>query len=137
MPAAGRCSVNRPIAYLNTDLDLVSATDLTELAAALGANGMLVLHCELQESGDWQARLETDVQHQAPEENILAILAIVEALPQTLREAWAGCTRRDFSIGFDCGDEPRAAEHGLTSDTLGRIAAAGGRLSITLYAPHA
>lgn len=128
--------MNRPIAYLNTDLDLVSATALTELAAALAAEGMFVLHCEQQESGEWQARLETNAQHQATEPNILAILAIVEGLPQTLREVWAGCTRRDFSIGFDCGDQPQAVEHGLASDTLRRLAAAGAGLSITLYAPH-
>ncbi len=127
--------MNRPIAYLNTDLDLTSASDLTELAAAFVAEGMFVLHCR-QEGADWHARLETEAQHPAPEENILAILAIIEGLPDKLREVWSGCTRRDFSIGYDCGDEPRAVEQSLASDTLRRMAAAGAELTITLYAPH-
>jgi hypothetical protein len=128
--------LNRPIAYLNTDLDLRSATRLGSLAEALEAKGMVVLHCEQQESGDWHARLETDAQHQAPEQNLQAILAIIEGLPTHLREVWAACTRRDFSVGYDCGGEPQAVEHGLGNDTLRRIAAAGAGLTITLYAPH-
>jgi hypothetical protein len=127
--------VTGTIGYLNTDLDLGSTSDVTSLVARLEAQGMFVLHCQQEESGTWHARLETHVQHPAPEQNILAILDEIERLPEELREIWAGCSHRDFSLGYECGAQPRAVEHGLSSDTLGRIAAVGARLTITLYAP--
>ncbi len=123
------------IRYLNTDLDLGSTSDLTGLVASLAAKGMFVLHCEQVETGIWHARLETHTQHPAPEENILFFLDLIERLPEPLREIWAGCRHREFSIGYECGARPQAVEHILSSETLGRIAAAGARLNLTLYAP--
>jgi hypothetical protein len=119
--------------YLNTDLDLTSAEDLTALAAALEAAGIRPLHVTQVDDGLWCACFETDEQHTEPESNIAAMLAAVEALALTLQSVWAGCARRDFIIGYDCGWEPWAFNHGLSSGLLGRMAAAGASLRITLY----
>ena len=124
------------IRYLNTDLDLTSAGDLTALAAAFEAQGMLPLHVARGGDGLWRATFETGEQHEEPEPNIAAMLAVVESLAEPLLAAWAGCTRREFDIGYDCGSTPWAFHQGLSGELLGRVAAAGASLRITLYPPE-
>ena len=53
--------------YLNTDLDLVSANDLTSLATALGARGVPPLHLTHGEDGLWYATFEVDGRHRETE----------------------------------------------------------------------
>jgi hypothetical protein len=125
--------VNNTICYLNTDLDLISAEDLTVLAAAFEGGGVPPLHVTQGADGLWYATFETSAQFAEPEPNIAAILAIVESLARPLRSLWDECTRREFNIGYDCGDEPWAFNQGLPADLLGRMAAAGASLRVTLY----
>ena len=128
------------IRYLNTDLDLTSAEDLTALAAALEAQGVFPLHVTHGEDGLWYATLEADEAyeeaHEEPEPHIAAMLAAVESLPEPLRIVWSGCTQREFNIGYDCGDKPWAFNQGLSSHLLGRMAAAKASLRITIYPPR-
>jgi hypothetical protein len=121
------------ICYLNTDLDLTSADDLTALAAAFERGGVPPLHVTHGADALWYATFETSAQFAEPEPNIRAILAVVESLARPLRSMWDGCTRREFNIGYDCGDEPWAFTQGLPADLLGRMAAAGASLRVTLY----
>jgi hypothetical protein len=123
------------IRYLNTDLDLASAGDLTALAAALETRGVSALHVTRGDDGLWRATFETDEQHAEPESNIAAMIAAVEALAEPTRAAWARCTQREFNIGYDCGGRRSAFTQGLSSELLGRVAAAGASLWITLYPP--
>src|SRR5205814_66319 len=87
------------------------------------------------EDGLWYATFEIYDQHEEPEPTIAALLAVVESLAESLRAVWSGCTRREFNIGYDCKSKPWAFNQGLTSQLLGRIAAAGASLRITLYPP--
>lgn len=121
------------IRYLNTDLDLVSRGDLTALASALDAGGVPPLHVTRGEDGLWHASCETARQFGEPEGNMAAILAVVETLGAAERAVWSACERREFNIGFDCGAKPWAYTQWLSNDLLGRIAAVGASLRITLY----
>ena len=123
------------ISYLNTDLDLTSSDNLTELAAALEAAGLLSLHVTQSDDGSWHATFETRDLHTRiePEGDIAGMLVIVESLTEPLRSVWSRCTRREFNIGYDCGDEPWAFNQGLSCALLGRIATVGGSLRVTLY----
>jgi hypothetical protein len=125
--------VDGVISYLNTDLDLTSAGDLTELAAAFEAAGVSPLHVTQSEDGLWYACFETDEQHAEPETNIGAMLAVVESLAPPLRAVWACCSRREFNVGYDLGLEPWAFNQGLSAELLGRMAATGASLRVTLY----
>jgi len=125
--------VDGVIHYLNTDLDLTSTHDLTVLAAAFEAAGVFCLHVSQGQDGPWCACFETDVQHGEPEPNIAEILTVVERLDPPLRSVWAGCSLREFNIGYDCGLKPWAFNHGLSANLLGRMAAAGVSLRVTLY----
>lgn len=122
------------ICYLNTDLDLTSAADLAPLAAAFKARGASP-HVTRGDDGLWRATINVFEQQGEPEPHISAMLAVVESLGAPLRAAWSGCTVREFDIGYDCGSEPRPFRQGLSSQLLGRIAAVGASLRITLYPP--
>jgi hypothetical protein len=121
------------IGYLNTDLELSSAEDLTALASAFEAAGVLPLHVTLGEDGLWHACFETGEEHAEPEPNIAAVLAVVEKLAPSLRSVWARCSLREFNVGYDCGLEPWAFNQGLSAELLGRMAEAGTCLRLTLY----
>ena len=125
--------MDNTICYLNTDLDLTSAGDLTALAAGFESGGVPPLHVTRRADALWYATFETSVQFTEPAPNIAAMLAIVESLPGPLRAMWDGCTQREFNIGYDCGNEPWAFNQGLPADLLGRMAAAGTSLRVTLY----
>jgi hypothetical protein len=57
----------------------------------------------------------------------------VESLEESCRPLWTECRLKEFNIGYDCGHEPWAFNHGLTNQTLLRMAQAGASLRITLY----
>jgi len=122
-----------PIRYNNTDLDLVSSEDLTPLAAALKAGGVPPLHVTRGDDSLWYTTLETSEPYSEPEPNIAAILSVVESLDEPLSLAWRACTQRKFDIGYTCGRTPWAFNHGLSTETLRRMAEMGASLRITIY----
>jgi hypothetical protein len=105
------------------------------LAAAFEVAGVRPLHVTRGGDGPWHAIFETDERHNDPEPNIAAMLAVVEGLSPPLRSVWAGCSRRESNVGYDCGLQPWAFNQGLSTDLLGRMAVAGASLRVTLY-PH-
>lgn len=125
------------IHYLNTDLDLVAANDLTMLAAVLEERGVHPLHVTCGEDSLWYATFETDETYEQPEPNIAAMLAVIESLSESESGTWwAACTVREFSIGYECGNEPWAFNQEISGQTLRRIGDAGAALRITLYPPE-
>jgi hypothetical protein len=81
----------------------------------------------------WHATFETSAELAEPEPTIAAMLAIVESWPRPLRSVWDRCTRRELNIGYECGAEPWAFNQALPAELLGRMAAAGASLRVTLY----
>jgi hypothetical protein len=61
------------------------------------------------------------------------MLDAIEAIEGVAKDLWEECSQREFNIGFDCGDEPWAFNHGLTNATLKRLVGVGASLRITLY----
>lgn len=120
------------IQCLNTDLDLMSADDVTALASALEALGVFPLHVTRGEDALWFATFETSSVDQ-PEQNVAAMITAIESLPENLRAIWSSCRLREFNIGCDCGDEPWAFNQGMSNELLCRIAAVGASLRITIY----
>ena len=123
------------IEYLNTDLDLVAADDLTALAASLEARGVHPLHVDRHEDGLWYATFEADETYEQPEPNIAAMLAVIESLGEPAGRAWRACAVREFNIGYECGSEPWAFNQEISGRTLRRVADVGAALRITLYPP--
>lgn len=125
--------MDNTICYLNTDLDLVCSEDLTDIANAFDVAGAYPLHVTKGDDGTWSATFETHEHHDEPDPTIAQMLAIVESLVEPLRSVWWRCTVREFNVGYDCGAEPWAFNQALSPDVLGRMAAVGTSLRITLY----
>jgi hypothetical protein len=124
--------------YLNTDLDIAAAFDITPLVSLLQAQGFSVIHCEPLESGEWHATLEVFTSQEPPENyrpevTILQMVPILEALTGEAKEMWNMSTERCLDMGFNCCAEPWQYRQDLSSETLARIAALGITLRITLY----
>ncbi len=125
--------MNNRIEYLNTDLDVWSELDLTKLATCLGIYGVNALHVTRLDDGTWYATFETDDCYKEPEETISALLTAIEALPKDEHDIWVKCSRCEFNVGYDCGEEPWEFNQGLSHGLLGRLAQVGGSLRVTLY----
>ena len=131
-------AVPQAIEYCNTDLDLVSPTDLAPLMAQLKAAGVPPLYPAIRGADGllWHATFETTAQHQEPENSIADMLDAIEAFSRLLTRQWRAATLREFNIGYQCGFTPWAFNHGLTAQTLRRLADARATLRITLYPPE-
>lgn len=121
------------IQYLNTDLDLVCDVDPASLAAEIESHGLVAVVTP-GEDGLFYVICE-DNNDTEPEPNIQRLLDAVDALSDGARELWAVCSKREFNVGYDCGDEPWAFNQGLSNDVLRRMADCGASFRITLY-PH-
>lgn len=109
--------------YRTTDLDLDSAEDPTALAAALQIRGLLpVRPVTKYPGGEWFCGFSPGGgDYDEPEPHLADILAVIEGLDGPARSAWAGCSRRLFDIGYDCGREPFAFRQELSAETLVRL----------------
>lgn len=123
------------ISYLNTDVELISAEDLSALTADFEARGAFTLYNGRSDDGRWRATFEisSDVSPHEPEQTIAALLDLVESLPGALRAVWSRCEMREFNIGYDCGRRPWAFNQGLSNTILTRLARSGASLQITIY----
>ena len=121
------------VRYLNTDLDLISASDLEPLAAALATRGLQALHVTRGGDGQWYSTFESQADPHEPDANISAMLDAIESLDSELTRMWSECQLREFNVGYDCGDEPWAFNQGLTCQTVRRMAAVNVSFRVTIY----
>jgi len=122
--------------YRTTDLYFFSDENLTALAAALHAwcKPVCLGANPRTQRDDWYCNFSIDEEGaEEPEPGIAAMLTLIETLDPPSRSAWAGCSQRVFDIAYDCGRKPFAFRQELSAETLGRLAAAGASLRITLY----
>ncbi|MDP5217460.1 hypothetical protein Q5Y75_09550 [Ruegeria sp. 2205SS24-7] len=124
--------------YRNTDLDLISTVPLDGLNQKLEAAGMMVLGTHQNGDGDWTTVLgiigeEDDCFWVDVETTIVAMLNILESLPEQERRAFEQCKLREFNAAYDLGDAPVGFNQGLSVDTISRMAALKTSLRITLY----
>jgi hypothetical protein len=119
------------IQYLNTDLVLVCDVDPSRLASEFKACGLFT-NVTPGDDGLFYVLCE-DNNDTEPEPNIRRLLDAVDRLSADAREIWARCSKREFNVGYDCGDEPWSFNQGLSNVVLRRIADCGASFRITLY----
>ena len=119
--------------YINTDLDLVSQSDLKPFASALEAQSLCTLHVENESNLRWVGRFETNVQYTDPETNISAMLDVIENLNPAILRDWEDCSAKEFNIGYASGRGPKQIVHRLNAQLLSRIARLGASVGITVY----
>jgi hypothetical protein len=122
--------------FLNVDLDVVAAQDLSPLVHALGPR-VFDLHTGPAGTG-YQTHLELASRRPGDppdaEAAIKAFVKLLASLPPRARRLWSSATQRDFNIGIQGGSEPRAFEFALQPATLKAVARLGARVVVTVYA---
>jgi hypothetical protein len=119
------------VQYLNTDLVLESAGDLTPIVEAFG-DDVVVLHSGVAK-GIHRAAFEIAGSHAGPNEDIKYFVALVEALPPNARALWEGCYSRVFDLGYSSGNETPSHTSELRSNTIQAMAALNASVAITIY----
>lgn len=128
--------MSAPTRYLNTDLDLVSDAESTELSEHFASRDWIVLHSGVHEDGLWRASFEVGESHERADLTLSNMLDGIEALDGALHSLWMACSERVFSVGLDCGGEPRLFEMNLPNELLRRMAAVSCSLSLSLYSAN-
>jgi hypothetical protein len=123
-----------PTHFLNVDLDIAGpARALAALTAELERR-LFVLHADTVR-GVTRAHYELRGRTSTVERTLRALLDVIEGLAPAARRAWRAARERDFNVGLQAGRTPNAVEYEVTAGTLRRVAAAKGRLVLTVYAP--
>ena len=104
--------------YLNTDLDLVCDVDPARLAAEFESHNLRA-HVHAGDDGLFYVRCDGDNDTE-PEANIARLLDAIDTLTDGARELWNRCSKREFNVGYDCGDEPWSFNQGLSNFVLRR-----------------
>jgi hypothetical protein len=127
--------------FLNVDLDVWSATDLTGLAAEL-ESVCVILHAGTTGRGKSLLSvvvlesLDCDTAH-GPDPVIHDLCGVIEALSPAGLALWYSATVRQFDVGYDAQPGHPAARFVLRPDTIGRVARLGATLAVTVYPPDA
>ena len=123
-----------PASFINLDLDLSSAVDLTDLATHLSTQAFILFHGETGTEYKLIAELLMDGGlNQDALECTEHFLRLLGELPPALLGLWQQCTSRVFDYGFDGGLEHPPLHITLPSAALCRMAELGIDLRITVY----
>ena len=121
--------------YINTDLDLTSAGDLSALATAFETWGAFLLHLTRGEDGLWYATFEVSYRDKEPEPAITAMLAIVDSLGESFAPLGFIVHRGSSTSGTSVGANRGRSIKGCPANSLGG-SPTGASLRITLYPPE-
>ena len=129
-----RRATTEPTHFLNVDLELEGrATAIATLTLALDRR-LLPLYAGTVR-GRTRAHYELRRQASTVDATLRGLLAVLERLTPAERRAWRAARVRDLDVGLQAGRVPDASEYAIAAKTLERLAALGGRLVLTVYAP--
>lgn len=119
------------IGYRNTDLDLICDVDPALLVNELEARALVAIVTPADD-GLFYVLCE-DCNDLEPEPNVIRLLDAIDSLSEPARAIWERCSKKEFDLGYDCGDEPWGFNQSLSNTTLRRMAACGASFRITIY----
>ncbi len=124
----------RPIKYLNTDLELESAHDLSLIVKKLHAEGCVILYDGKLDELNF-ATFEVSLQSTNPDDTVGKFVKHIDSLPAEARTAFDNCCSRVVDIAFESGDEPSSFSSVLALGTIIELSRLGISVSITIYPP--
>ena len=117
--------------FLNVDLEVSSASDLTWLVEELGED-VSNLFCGPAQ-GHFLATFEADPMSADPDGLIGYLCGLIEGLSDEQRRVWDQAFLKIFDIGYQVGNEPPAYQSDLRPETLAAIVRIGASVRITIY----
>ena len=117
--------------FINVDLDLSSAHELTDLVQAFEPHAF-TLNC-WQDENTFFASLELASDPIDAESAIRRFVSLIESLPPKARNSWNEASKRDFSIGIDAGSSPSTFEAALSPEVLELAVRVRARITFVVY----
>lgn len=122
----------KKIHYLNTDLDLLSAKELSPLVQAF-AGEAFCLYCGEEGSRHFRATFEMNGLVNSPDIIMQHFCFLAESLEGEARALWDGSFKKVFDIGYEGGVDHASYTDEIRVDTLKRVVALGACIRITVY----
>jgi len=122
--------------FLNLDLELNAATNLSRLAKHLERSSVILHNGPVK--GSYRLCAEPVIRgnlSKSPRACTAHFLDALETLPKDLVALFSRCKNRVFDYGFDGGLESKPLSVSLSAAHLARIAHLGVQVRITVY-PH-
>jgi hypothetical protein len=122
--------------FITIDLDVRSRRSLTPLLEAWSDVHVQTPGHSGKGSPRWLLRMSYS-SAQSADKIAMEFVELVENLPKSARRCWDEASKRTWDIGIQAGLAPQCFEEvALSTETLHAIARVGGRVQITLNAPH-
>ena len=122
----------RPVGFLNVDLEIEFSSALDLLAHEMG-KAVLVLYSGRAKGRSRLLCMESSHSHNTPDATALALCLAVEWLSVRRRQLCDRARRKEFNVGFELNSSVRAVQTTLAPETLNRIAALGATVAFTCY----
>jgi hypothetical protein len=125
-------------AYLNTDVDIASPNDLSQLAVVLGEKCEL-LSGKREDDGLWHICIEAEEsgiigsEKHTPTTDISELLDAFQSLNGNLKRLLTTSITFDFNIGWQSSERRPEGAFTIPSDLLHRISDLGATLTVTVY----
>jgi hypothetical protein len=121
------------IRYLNTDLEIESAHDLSLIVEEFGEDVLVHHHGEINGYQHASCSSGSAGMYAEADGTINDLCSLIENLSPAARKVWDGCCTRRFDIGYESGTAPRSFSSEVRAATVQRVAALGGSLVVTIY----
>jgi hypothetical protein len=119
------------VQYLNTDLEIESKSDLSQIVQEFGEDVLVHHHGEI--SAYQHASFSIAGGSSDADATINFFCTLVEQLPKDVREIWDGCCSRLFDIGYESGTSAQNFRSEIRAATIQRIAKIGAGVVVTIY----
>ncbi|MBI3946577.1 MAG: hypothetical protein HY321_11705 [Armatimonadetes bacterium] len=118
-------------AYINTDLDLESAGDLSPILDEFGEEVFVLFHGSAR--GYDLATLEVAAMDLSADGAVARFCHLVGNLSEESRGVWDACVSRTFDIGYESGESGARYRSELRPETVRQAAAVGAGILVTIY----
>ena len=118
--------------FLNVDLDLVSADDLSSLIQEFGDDVIVMNDTWLE--GEHHVSFELGAGESIePDYLIECFYTLVQKLSTPSKLLWKNCKSRVFDLGFESGTTPRSYHAHLSVKTIESLSKIDAQVAITIY----
>ncbi len=121
--------------FLNVDLDITSAADLTPLASAVEAAGAIVLTCHRAPDGSFCMLVEVGEDTHSMADTIDRLIDLVDTLDTVPRRLFDEADSRTFNVGIEAGQQPEVHVEQLEPAQVAAIGRLHAGVAVTLYPP--
>ncbi len=122
--------------FITIDLEIFADRPMVGLKREFEWLGAIHHYCGRFSSGYLLTLAKTPVRQPTLERQVVTLCRLVERLSPKGRKIWDEAESRSFDIGIEASAGDPTVQFSVRPDLLQRIAALGGALAFTVYAPE-